>query len=134
MCCEDIKIQYSKHSVGRLVALTGASQLLVSPDPYRWSIVVGQVASGNAWIIADQVAVVGNGFQLATVQAPLVLTRDEVGDTVSKAFYIIHSAGGVNIWVVETFLLPGGVCGNFYEHSNGSIKQRSASGQSAGAA
>lgn len=112
MCCEDVRIDYSKVASEKLLALTTSSQQLFAPDVHRWSIVVGQVSSGTAWLVPDQIAVVGNGLALSTVQAPLILTREMVGSLIGKAWYIIHSVGGVNIFATETLLLPSNPCGD----------------------
>lgn len=114
MCCEDVKIDYSKHSAGRLIALTAASQELFAADPYRWSIMVAPPTSGVLWIQPDAVAVVGNGIPLQVGMLPLTITRRDVGNLVGKTWNAIHSAGGVNGFVSETFLIPHEVCKDLY--------------------
>lgn len=121
MCCEDVKIDYGKYGIGKVVTLGVASGEILGPDPYRWSILIGQVASGTAWIIPEGPAVLGNGFEMATVQAPLMLTREMVGDLIGRPWFAIHSVGGINIYVVESLITLDGVCGDYYKQRSGDV-------------
>lgn len=121
MCCEDLKIFYRATSIGKSVGLTAVSVEVLGPDPYRWAVVFGQVTSGTAWIMPDAAAVLGNGFEMATVQAPLILSRDVVGDLVGKPWFAIHSVGGVNLYVAEILIPLDGVCGDYYKPGSGDV-------------
>lgn len=128
MCCEDLTIDYQKNGIGRLVALTVSSQELFGADPYRWSITIGTPTSGTAWFICDQVAVIGNGFQLSNTSFLLEFSRVDWGDMIGKPWSIIHSAGGVNLYVIETLVLPGGVCGDYRQQGAGKLYAPTGSG------
>lgn len=121
-------------SVGRLINLTNASMQLFAPDPYRWSIAIAAPTSGTAWLISDTVASNGNGFQLANNTPTLLLDRYSAGGMIGKAWNIIHTAGGVTIYVVETLILPGGICGNYLKREPGEFLPGSNRGQPQGPA
>lgn len=111
MCCEDVKIDYHKYSNGRVVNLTLGSTEVIAPDPHRWSILVSHPSAGTGWLVPDQPAVIGQGFQLTGGLLPIYLDREMVGSLIGKAWYCIHSSGGQTIYIAETLILPGGPCG-----------------------
>jgi hypothetical protein len=114
MCCEDVKIDYAKHAIGRLFAVTNGSLELFAADPYRWSITVSPPPSGTLTVIPDAVASNNSGILLTNNMLPITFDRYHHGNLVGKAWFAIHSAGGVNIFVAETFLTPDNPCGDFY--------------------
>lgn len=129
MCCEDVKIDFEKKAIGRLVTLNNSSTEIAAADPWRIGLVICQPTSGVGWAIADQAAATDKGFPLSFSLPPVILTRECQGDIIGKPWFAIHNTGGVSIYVIETFLLPGGICDHGQQPKSSVVYSAASQGQ-----
>ena len=110
MCCEDVAIDWEKKGEAETILLSGASQELVGPDKFRYSLLIGQPDVGTVWVSIDTAAVAGGGILMTPAMPPIILCRSDLGSAIGKGFYCIGAGGATKITVIECLLLPGGIC------------------------
>jgi hypothetical protein len=110
MCCEDLKIHFSKRCDVRSFVPVLVSQAWLGPSPYRWSILIPAPLSGSLYIMCDNIPGTGHGFTLSAGSVPFYQDREMIGDALGKPWWIAHSAGGITCWILETLVLPDQPC------------------------
>lgn len=103
MCREDIRIMRRSHSTCRTKSVTTTSTQLVGYSTDRISLIISAPSAGTLWITTDTEAVVGAGFPLVAGDPPFRLNLLYDGESVTKTWLAIMSAGTISIGVIESF-------------------------------
>ena len=101
MCMEDIRLGRKTAGIQNLIALTNASQRIVDQSPDRVMLTIYPPVSGTATIAMSADVAVNVGITLTSEDHPIKLNIIDDGDLVTKAWYGIHSAGGVTLAIYE---------------------------------
>jgi hypothetical protein len=102
MCMEDVRLgrQIQVSEVQVTVATTVTP--LVGDDPDRVMLMIGIPVSGNFFCSTRHDLALNEGFRLvSTALAFFVFDIKTHGQMVTKAWYGIHSVGGVGVAVIE---------------------------------
>ena len=95
MCMEDVRLGRVTRCGERRINLTVVSQRVIDQSKHRRTLILFPPPSGTTtFSIRDPVAA-NVGIVIPASSPPVTLTLDEHGDIVTKAFFAIHSVGGV---------------------------------------
>lgn len=101
---EDIRIGRNTPVVERLVTIPNTSVPLVDDDPKRTMLIIHTPPSGRLTLSIKNPVVADVGITLDNLAQSLQLRIEEHGQLVTKAWFGIHSVGGVSVAVYEGHL------------------------------
>lgn len=105
MCMEDIRLGRRTNHLHRLFAVTTGSKVLFDRDKLRTQLMVYPPVSGTLTLDASDSVTANAGITMTASSHPLLMTVETHGDLVTNRFSVIHSAGGISIFVSEGRLL-----------------------------
>jgi hypothetical protein len=91
MCMEDVKIGRATNSGDGFASIPAATAgLIVGPSLHRYCLIISPPIAGHVTIgFSPNQLVDGSGVVLASGADPLILTIQEHGDIIRRAFYAI---------------------------------------------
>lgn len=104
MCWQDVRIARSTTSVTRNVSLTAAAGALLSANPNRIAIIVGQATTNAVLLYTDSANPVTQGYRQNTNSIPIVMHIRDYGTQIQNAWFA-NGAGGVATLTVTEVLL-----------------------------
>lgn len=104
MCMEDVLLGRDTSSGSMIVPINVTSILLVPADPSRLALIIGQPSAGH--VVADfgKPPDSNSGIWLSSALPPLILTIQQHGDIVRRAWYA-QGSGPANICIMWTQLV-----------------------------
>ena len=107
MCMEDVRIGGATISADKTISVANTPQLIVESSLDRYCLIISPPLAGQVTIGFDANHVAsGSGIVLASGADPLVLTIQEHGDIVRRAFFAAVDTPPRNIGIMYSSLVP----------------------------
>lgn len=103
MCMEDVRIGRATQAAESQQAVGVASAQIVAASPNCFSLIFSPPVVGNITLSTVTPVVLNAGYNLSAGGPPLILTLEQHGAMVTKAWFAIGSAA-TTIQVIQTLL------------------------------